>query len=130
MQDRNSGGATKKVLVVDDQRSQLRLMKKMLEKVGYMAVTVDSAEEAEHILRCENSFSMIITDLKMPWLNGLNFCQKAKLIDPNLKIFALSGLLYDFDMNELENAGFDGFYEKPISKAQLEEILNTDIEKS
>ncbi len=66
MQDRKSGGYTKKVLGVDDQRSQLKLMKKMLEKIGCMAVTVDSVEEAGHILRCEESFSSIITDLKMP----------------------------------------------------------------
>ena len=130
MQDRKSGGYTKRVLVVDDQRSQLKLMKKMLEKIGYMAVTVDSAEEAEHILRGEKSFSMIITDLKMPWVDGLRFCKRAKIIDPNLKIFALSGFLCDFDINELEDAGFDGIYEKPISKAQLAEILHAGTEKT
>ena len=130
MQDRKSVGHTKKILVVDDQRSQLKLMKKMLEKIGYMAVTVDSAEEAEYILRGEESFSIIITDLKMPWVDGLSFCKKAKILNPNLKIFALSGFLYDFDMNEIEDAGFDGIYEKPITKAQLAEIFNTDIEKN
>jgi two-component system response regulator YesN len=95
-----------------------------------MAVTVDSAEEAEYILRFEKSFSMIITDLKMPWIDGLSFCKKAKNIDPNLKIFALSGFLFDFDINELKDAGFDGIYEKPISQAELAEILNNDIEKT
>ena len=130
MQDRKSAGHTKKILVVDDQRSQLKLMKKMLKKIGYMAVTVDSAEEAEYILSGEESFSMIITDLKMPWVDGLSFCKKAKILNPDLKIFALSGFLYDFDMNEIEDAGFDGIYEKPITKAQLAEILNTDIEKT
>lgn len=130
MRDRKSGGCTKRVLVVDDQRSQLKLMKKMLEKIGYMAIIVDSAEEAEYILRGEESFSMIITDLKMPWVDGLMFCKKAKVIDPNLKIVALSGFLYDFEMDELEDAGFDGIYEKPISKTQLAEILNVGIEKT
>jgi CheY-like chemotaxis protein len=130
MQDRKSVGHTKKILVVDDQRSQLKLMKKRLENVGYMAVTVDSAEEAEYILRGEESFSVIITDLKMPWVDGLSFCKKAKILNPNLKIFALSGFLYDFDMDEIQDAGFDGIYEKPITKAQLAEILNTDIEKT
>ena len=124
MKDRKSGEYTKKVLVVDDQISQLKLMKKMLENIGYMAVTVDSAEEAEHILMCEESFSMVITDLKMPWLDGLSFCKKAKILDPNLKIFALSGFLHNFDIKELEDAGFDGIYEKPISKAKLAEMLN------
>lgn len=122
--------STKKVLVIDDQRSQLKLMRKMLERFGYLAVTVDSAEEAEYILRSGENFSIIITDLKMPWLNGLTFCRNVKIFHPNSKIYALSGYLYDFDINELQDAGFDGLYEKPISKAQLIEILNADIEKS
>ncbi|MBW2605429.1 MAG: response regulator [Deltaproteobacteria bacterium] len=127
MRYRKSGGYAKKVLLVDDRRSQLRSMKKMLKKIGYMAVTVDSAEEAEHILRCGESFSMVITDLKMPWLDGLSFCKKAKLLDPDLKIFALSGFIYAFGISELEDAGFDGIYQKPIGKTQLVKILNGDI---
>jgi len=122
--------STKKVLVIDDQRSQLKLMRKMLEKFGYLAVTVDSAEEAEYILRSGEDFSIIITDLKMPWLNGLTFCRNAKIFHPDSKIYALSGYLHDFDINELQGAGFDGFYQKPISKSQLIEILNADTEKS
>lgn len=119
--------STKKILVVDDNLSQLKLMKALLGKLGHIAVTVDSAEEAEYILRCGEHFSLIITDLKMPWLNGLNFCRRVKMLNPDLKIYALSGYLYIFDMNDLENAGFDGIYQKPISKSNLEEILNADI---
>jgi CheY-like chemotaxis protein len=119
--------STKKVLVVDDQPSQLKLMRQMLETLGYVAVTVDSAEEAEHILKFGENFYLIITDLKMPWLNGLKFCRKAKNLNPNLKIYALTGYLYDFDLNDLESAGFDGIYQKPLSKANLIKILNDDI---
>ena len=120
--------STKKILVVDDQPSQLKLMRQMLETLGYMAVTVDSAEEAEYILRFGENFSLIITDLRMPWLNGLNFCKKAKIINPNLKIYAVSGYLYDFDPNDLKKAGFDGIYQKPIRKAHLLEMLDDDME--
>ena len=120
--------STKKILVVDDQQSQLKIMRQMLETLGYAAVTVDSAEEAEYILRFGENFSLIITDLKMPWLNGLKFCRKAKIINPDLKIYAVSGYLYDFDPNDLEKAGFDGIYQKPIRKAHLLEMLNDDTE--
>ena len=119
--------STKKILVVDDNLSQLKLMKILLGKLGHMTITVDSAEEAEHILRYKEHFSFIITDLRMPWLNGLNFCRRVKNLNPDLKIYALSGCLYNFDMDELEDAGFDGIYQKPISKANLEEILNADL---
>ncbi|MGD2029030.1 MAG: response regulator [Desulfobacterales bacterium] len=122
--------SAKKVLVIDDHLSQLKFMRKMLEKLGYLAVTVDSAEEAEYILRSGEDFSIIITDLKMPWLNGLTFCRNVKIFHPNSKIYALSGYLHDFDINELQDAGFDGLYQKPIRKSQLIEMLNADTEKS
>lgn len=118
---------TQKVLVVDDQLSQLRLMRIMLEKLGYMAVTVDSAEEAEYILKSGETFSLIITDLRMPWLDGLDFCKRAKVLHPDIKIYALSGCLDDFNVHELEKAGFDGIYQKPITKSYLREILNADL---
>ena len=119
--------STKKILVVDDNLSQLKLMKELLGKLGHLTVTVDSAEEAEYLLRIGEHYSLIITDLRMPWLDGLNFCRRVKILNPDLKIYALSGYLYNFDMDELEDAGFDGIYQKPISKSNLEEILNTDI---
>ena len=104
--------STKRIFVVDDELSHLKLMKKLLEKLGHIVVTTDSAEEAEHILIYEEHFSLIITDLKMPWLNGLDFCRRVKILKPDLKIYALSGWVYNFDMNELEDAGFDEIMEK------------------
>ncbi len=115
----------KKILVIDDQRSQLRLIKKILTKLGHTVVTVDSAEEAGLILRWERDFSMIITDLKMPWLDGLQFCKNAKSAHPNLKIYALSGFIGGYDLGELKAAGFDGVYQKPVREALLVEILDT-----
>jgi CheY-like chemotaxis protein len=108
--------STKKILVVDDDLTYLKLMRILLEKLGHIVVTSDSAEEAEHILRYEDKFSLIITDLRMPWLNGLDFCRKVKMLKPDLKIYAFSGWIHNFDMNELEDAGFDGIYQKPNLK--------------
>ena len=120
---------TNKILVVDDDLTYLKLMRKLLEKLGHIVVTVDSAEEAEHILRYKEYFSLIITDLKMPWLNGLNFCRRVKAMNPDLKICAVSGCLDNFDMNELVDAGFDGIYQKPDRKAKLKKILTAISEK-
>jgi CheY-like chemotaxis protein len=119
--------SSKKILVVDDDLSHLKLMRKLLRKLGHIVVTAASAEEAEHILRYEEHLSLIITDLKMPWLNGLNFCRRVKISKPDIKIYALSGWVHNFDMNELANAGFDGIYQKPIIKSKLAEILNDNI---
>jgi two-component system response regulator YesN len=114
----------KKILLIDDQRSHLRMMKQMLEKLDWCASTVDSAEEAELILEWNPEFNALITDLKMPWLNGLDFCKKTKEKYPDIKIYALSGNLRAYDRDELEAAGFDGIYQKPIRFEIIVDILN------
>lgn len=84
---------------------------------------MDSAEEAEQIIQWGERFSLIITDLKMPWLNGLEFCKRIKAIHPHISICALSGNIGMYDQDELKNAGFDGIYQKPISDTTLIQIL-------
>jgi len=100
----------------------------MLERYGWQAVIVDSAEEAELILEWDVDFRALITDLKMPWLNGVDFCKKTKKKYPDIKIFALSGYLQEFGQNALDDAGFDGVYQKPVRLTMIEELLNV-IEK-
>ncbi len=111
------------ILVIDDQRSHLRLIKKILAKYGWQALTADSAEEAELILEWGHPFRAIITDLHMPWLNGIEFCKKTKRAYPHLKIYALSGNPNLFAYDELTNAGFDGIYMKPITIKLIENLL-------
>lgn len=112
-----------KILVIDDQRSQLRLINRMLEKYRWQVITADSAEEAKLILEWDHQFSAIITDLKMPWLNGVEFCKIAKMKYPQVQVFALTGNPDLFDYDELNKAGFDGFYFKPITLEIIENIL-------
>ena len=113
----------KKILVIDDQPSQLRIIKKILDRYGWQAVTADSAEEADLVLDWGYKFSAILTDLKMPWYNGVEFCKSAKSKYPEIKVYALSGNLDLFDSNELDEAGFDGIYAKPITLEIVENIL-------
>ncbi len=112
-----------RILVIDNQLSQLKLMKSRLSNYGCTVVTVDSAEEAEQMLKWGERFSLIITALKMPWLNGLQFCKRIKARYPEIKVCALSGNLEEFEIDELERSGFDSIYEKPISNERLKQML-------
>lgn len=112
-----------KVLVIDDQRSHLKLMKKRLSRYGCRVVTSDSAEEAVEMIQWGERFSLIITDLKMPWLDGIQFCKRVKASFPEFWVVALSGNINAFDKNELEGSGFNGIYEKPVTDELLRKIL-------
>ncbi len=112
-----------KVLVIDNQRSHLKRMKSRLAKYGCHVITSDSAEEAVEMIQWGERFSLIITDLKMPWLDGIQFCKRVKASYPEFWVVALSGNIDAFDRDELEESGFDGIYEKPVTDAVLKQIL-------
>ena len=115
--------SNEKIMIVDDQRGHLRLMKEMVESCGKCAITVDSAEEAELILEWYSDIHALITDLKMPWLDGVVFCRNTKRKYPGIKVYALSGNLHAYDRDELEKAGFDGIYQKPVRFEIIRSIL-------
>ena len=119
----------KKILVIDDQVSQCKLIKKIFESYGYSVITRDSPEEGLYILEWEN-FDVIITDLRMPWMNGAEFCRRVRKIKPDILIYALSGYIESFDSCELGEAGFNGLFSKPIRMELIRNAIEEDLIKN
>ena len=68
-------------------------------------------------------------DLRMPWMNGAEFCRQARLSKPETLIYALSGYVHEFDRAELLEAGFDGIFSKPIRVDLLRDAIEYDLKK-
>lgn len=114
--------AVKKILVVDDQRAQQCLMRELLEKLQYAVTTLDSAEEALYLLETVD-IPVIITDLKMPWMDGAQFCRQVKTTRLQTAVFLLSGYIDLYDQDQLQSAGFDAIFKKPVKTVHLEKAL-------
>ena len=80
----------KKVLVVDDEDFHRELMQKLLSKMGYEVAVAESAEEAFSLLKREK-FPVIVTDLIMLEMDGVEFCQLLRETDTKTVVIALSG---------------------------------------
>ena len=119
---------SKKILVVDDNPTQCKVIKKLFESCGYSVVALDSPEEALYLLEWKE-FDVIITDLRMPWMNGAEFCRRSRKTRPDMLIYALSGYIHEFDRNELLEAGFDGIFSKPIRIELLRDAIEDDLRK-
>ena len=78
-----------RILVVDDEPNMLGLFKKVLEKEGYEVVTVSTGEEAVKKLGTE-WFDLLISDLKMPGLSGLELLKRVKSLVPALPCIMLT----------------------------------------
>jgi CheY-like chemotaxis protein len=119
---------SRKILVIDDNPAQCKVIKKLFESCGFSVVALDSPEEALYLLEWKD-FNVIITDLRMPWMNGAEFCRRARRTRSDMLIYALSGYIHEFDRNELVEAGFDGIFSKPIRIELLRDAIEEDLKK-
>ena len=103
----------KKILVVDDEDYHRELMQKLLSKLGYEVDAVESAEDAFSLLE-RNKFPVIITDLIMLEMDGVEFCRRIRETDDKTVVIALTGHTDLYDIDKLKDAGFDNHLTKPF----------------
>jgi CheY-like chemotaxis protein len=120
--------APRNVLIIDDKTSQRKIIKRLLESQGYFVTALESPEEALYLLEYKD-YPIIITDLRMPWMNGLEFCRRIRRIKPNALIYALSGHMDAFESRELIQAGFTGLFSKPVRIEFVRSIIDEDLKK-
>ena len=119
---------SRKILFVDNEESQIEMMQRMLTRLGYDVEFAKNANEALQILD-NGEFPLIITDLKMPEMDGAELCRRIRKIKPESFIYAFSGYLVEFDVEKLEESGFDGHLNKPVDMQVLERAIEGAFDK-
>ncbi len=112
------------VLYVDDEPINLKLFTIMFRGV-YEIITAESGDKAIDLLESNKEIGAIITDMKMPGMNGLEFVKMAKSVRNELPFFLLSGYGLTPEIEEALDADLiDGYFQKPLKKSKIEEELN------
>jgi len=115
---------SKKILIVDDNPNMSSLLSEMLEVFDYASTRAADGSEALGELE-KGDFSMVITDMRMPNMSGMELVQKVKDRYPKLPVVLISG----YSVGELESqTGHlkpDGFLGKPLMMSDIEKLLNT-----
>jgi two-component system, response regulator, stage 0 sporulation protein F len=114
-----------RLLYVDDEPINLQLFE-IVFKNTFQIVTAESGAAALDKIKQNSDISVIISDMKMPGMNGIEFIQQAKKELPKIPYFILTG----FDMNEeihaaLQNKMICKCFKKPLNK---EEIIHSVLE--
>jgi len=104
----------KKILVVDDEETIRDLYRQAFEIKGYTVFTAESAEKALEILKQEE-FKVMFLDLMLPGMDGLELCREIRKRKIRARIFAVTGHPSVFEVADCRQAGFDGYFTKPIS---------------
>ena len=115
--------APARILVVDDDRYLLDLLIETLKSIGYDAYGVSNAREALQTLGTSD-FQLVISDIKMPEMDGVAFAEEVKRNYPNLPIIFITGV---FNSSIMHESPAVGFLAKPFRIGQMEELIRTVI---
>lgn len=110
---------TKKCLIVDDEQIILSVISDCLNDRGYTCVTANSGEAAIKLL-AESSFDIMITDIQMRGITGIELTKYAKKLYEAMPIIVMTGFSEDYSYNEVIEAGAADFLKKPFSMKELD----------
>jgi two-component system chemotaxis response regulator CheY/putative two-component system response regulator len=120
---------SKKVLIVDDDQTNRKLIVTILSKQGFESLEASNGVEAFSVLE-NNDVDIILLDIVMPVMNGLEFLQKIKTMPKFLKLPIIILTTDDSKKTEALALGADDVLIKPISPVTLAEKLNSILNKS
>ena len=129
--DERQGGAVKtyppaQVLIVDDEVVVRRVVSDYLEGMGYVVATADSGEAASEYVR-ENRPPVVLLDIFMPGMNGLDILRSLKRERPRTRVLVISGFADEELERKVKGLGAAECLRKPFDFARLSELVATGV---
>jgi len=119
-----------RVLLVDDEESIRSLGSRMLERIGFRVITASDGREALKVyLQHRSEINVVLMDLTMPHMDGVEAARELKRLDPDARIVLSSG--YSDQEVKARSVGQEvlGFIQKPYTMSALKECLFPLLEK-
>ena len=122
---------SERVLFVDDEKLLVDIGKQMLERYGYRVTPRTSSVEALELFKAKpDEFDLVITDMTMPNMNGLELASEMIKLRPELPIILCTGFSETTTQAGAEAAGIKAFMLKPISRNDLICIARKVLDES
>ena len=102
--------STPYILLVDDNRDGLLVRRSLLEEVGYRVKMAVNGEEGLKLFETEK-FDVVVTDYRMPRMDGAELIQRIRRLDPQARVILLSGFVEPLGLTE-QNTGADAVITK------------------
>jgi CheY-like chemotaxis protein len=111
-----------KILVVEDNKINQMITKKILNKMGLNCDIVDNGEDAVEMVK-NTEYNVVLMDIHMPGISGLEATSRIRKFNKELTIFALTAVTLEDKMHEFDEAGFDDIISKPFKQDTFEKKL-------
>ncbi len=106
------------ILVVDDEESIRDLCARVLTRAGYAVVTAPSGEEAV-VRLAQEAFDLLISDIRMPGISGLEVLERAKATFPRIRVVLITGFGTPQMLTRAQQSGADRILTKPFNPMEL-----------
>jgi signal transduction histidine kinase/DNA-binding response OmpR family regulator len=120
--------SSEKIIIVDDETDVLDLCKRILEVKGYQVTT---ARDGHEVIECakKEHFDLLLTDIRMPGMSGLEVAQKVKQFAPDVICVTMTGFSTMDMAIEALKLGIDEFIMKPFSPDELSMAISKALDK-
>jgi DNA-binding NtrC family response regulator len=120
--DDDNGRPLTRLLIVDDDPDIVQVLKLGLLKNGFLVEGFTNPEEALQSFKSNaNNFCVVVSDVRMPELSGIQLARKLKEVNPGVKVVLMTA--FEIRDNEFSkvfpSTSIDGFVQKPISIREL-----------
>ena len=126
----SSASPPSSIIVVDDEFDLAFLYKQFITGLGFHVVSfTDSLLAFEHFRQNIDKYCLLITDLRMPGMNGIELANKIREVNKTVKIFLVTAFATE-DLENLQDfkaAKVDRIIQKPLKFSKLKEIIKQDI---
>jgi len=123
-------GGTESILLIDDEVALVQAEFQALNKLGYKVETLSNPLEAlQHFRENPDRYNLIISDIAMPRMTGIQLAMEIRRINPAIPIILSSGFSSSITIEQIKSLGIDDFVMKPIIKNELARIVRKALDK-
>ncbi len=118
------------ILVAEDEDMNFLFLKEIIVKEGITIIRANDGVEAVNLFKSNPDIDLILMDIKMPEMNGLEATRQIKEINPSMPIIAQTAFAMTDEKENALKAGCDDYISKPLKKELLYNAINNALEKN
>ena len=123
-------GGNENILLVDNEETIAQMEKAILENLGYRVNAFTCGDEIVKKLKEDpENYSLIITDMDMPNMTGMELAQEVHSNYPDIPIILLSGFSEIVDTEKVKKFGIEQYIMKPVKRDELARVVRTVLDK-
>jgi len=124
-----AGGMVRNLLLVDDQRDILRLLRSTLDTLKNKDIQIYEAQSGEEAMleSSRHKIDMLVSDYKLPGISGVELMHKVRARHPEVKVIFITGMTDKKKRDEMLNAGALAIFDKPVPLADFLDVVERGL---